>query len=156
MSFNAKTPSKTKENPQNEIHNTKKKSRKETTKAQRAKLITLREVELTYAKISEQTGVPKTTCFDIVTRDLERQKEGELTPYTASARRSGRSENLIHWEKQHLISIAKCERLINLGILTPSITTKVCIKIARKILNDEGYRNCWTKRKTIHLSTEKA
>lgn len=123
------------------------KVRKETTEAQRAQVITFREVGLSYAKIAERTGIPKTTCFDIVKRDQEHRKEGELTPYTASAPRSGRPEKLTRREKRHLISIAKRERRVSLGILTRSITTKVCMKTARKVLANAGLRRRRAKRK---------
>lgn len=66
----------------------------ERTEAQRAQVITVREVGLRYAKIAKRTGVPKTTCFDLVKREQDRRKEGELTPYTASATRGGRPEKL--------------------------------------------------------------
>lgn len=140
-------PPKTKETKKTKEKEKETKARKEMIEAQRVQVITFREVILSYAKIAERTRVPKTTCFDIVKRDQERRKEGELTPYTTSAPRSGRPEKLTRREKRHLISIAKRERRVCLGILTRSITTKVCMKTARKVLGDAGLWRRRAKRK---------
>lgn len=68
------------------------KARKKSTKGQRAPVITFQEVRVTDAKIADRTEVPKTTGFDIVKRDQESRKVGELTTYTASAPHSGHPE----------------------------------------------------------------
>lgn len=95
-------PPKTKglqETQMKDIKETKKpKARKEMTKAHHVKVITFQEVALSYVKIAERTAVSKTTSFDIVKRDQERLKQGDLTPYTASVLCNGRPEMLTSWK----------------------------------------------------------
>lgn len=123
------------------------KERKETSEAQRAQVVTLREEGYSFLKISEHTGVPKSTCYKIGKRDQERRKLGSATPYTSSALRSGRPEKITCRECRHLIQLAKKNRRAALGILTCSITIKVSMNTARKVLKWAGIQKRHAKRK---------
>lgn len=106
-------------------------------------MITLREEGLSYAKISEKTGVPKTTCFDIVKRDEERRELDSKTPYIASAPRSGFPFKMTRRECCHIVYLAKRSRRAALRILCRSITVRVSMKTPRGIPNEAGLqRRC--------------
>lgn len=121
--------------------------RQETTEVQRAQVITLRGVGLSYAKIAEKTGIKKTTCFDIVKRDEERREPDTKTPYTASAPRSGRPLKMTRRQRRYLIHLAKRSRRAPLGILCRSITIRVSMKTARGVLKQAGLQRRRAKRK---------
>ncbi|KAH8145963.1 uncharacterized protein LAJ45_10105 [Morchella importuna] len=134
----------------------KQRLRVETNDAQRSKVITLFELGLTYSEIVERTGLKKTTCWNIVKRDKERRVPGCLTPYTASAPRSGRPEKLNRREKRYLISLAKRSRRMHLSsILTKSLTTKISMKTTRKYLKQGGLHKRRAKRKPFLSKTHK-
>lgn len=82
--------------------------RKETTEVRCVHLITLHKEGLSCAKISEKTGVPKTTCFDIVKRDEERHRE---TPDSSS------DSPLMHLVRALYISISNCSLWLKLTCL---------------------------------------
>lgn len=52
---------------------------KETSEAQRVQVIKLQEKGYNFLTITERTGIPKSTCYDIIKRDHERREPlGEL------------------------------------------------------------------------------
>lgn len=112
--------------------------RKGTTEAQRAQVVTLREEGYSFVKIANRTGIPRSTCCDIVKCDRECREPESATPYTASAPRSGRLEKLDRRERRHLIYLAKRSCHAALGILTCSITIRVSMNTARKVLKQAG------------------
>lgn len=72
--------------------------RKETSEAPRVQVITLQEEAYNFLTITERTGIPKSTCYDIVKRDCECREPDSKTPYTATAARSECPEWLTHRE----------------------------------------------------------
>ncbi|MBW0504490.1 hypothetical protein O181_044205 [Austropuccinia psidii MF-1] len=100
-------------------------------KKTKARIVGMRDSGLSLQKISELTGIPKTSIQDIITRFNDRGMVQNLP-------RPGRKPILNEHNIQQLKQVTQIRRQASLNEITNSIMKEVSLRTVQRVLHEEG------------------